>query len=86
VVTLLSTTVQVIIDVEETRLSQLRIGQSALIRATAYADQPIPGIVERVAPQLDAATRTVQVTIRPNDEDGLLAPGMSTQVELLDGR
>jgi multidrug resistance efflux pump len=84
VVTLLSPLAKVTIDVEETRLSQLQVGQPALIRATAYPDQPIPGVVERIAPQLDAATRTVQVTIRPDDPDGLLAPGMSTQVELLD--
>jgi multidrug resistance efflux pump len=83
VVTLLSPTVKVTIDVEETRLSQLQTGQSALIRATAYPDQPLTGIVELIAPQLDAAKRTVQVTIRPDDPDGLLAPGMSTQVELL---
>jgi multidrug resistance efflux pump len=83
VATLLSPTVKVTINVEETRLRQLQAGQSALIRATAYPDRPIPGIVERIAPQLDATTRTVQVTIRPDDPEGLLAPGMSTQVELL---
>jgi multidrug resistance efflux pump len=81
--TLLSPTVQVMIDVEETRLSQLRIGQPALIRVVAYPDRTFEGTVALIAPELDPATRTVEVTIRPDDPEGVLAPGMSSTVELL---
>jgi HlyD family secretion protein len=81
-VTLLSTSVKVTIAVEETRLSQLRIGQPALISVAAYPERSFTGAVALIAPELDPATRTVQVTIRPQDADGLLAPGMSATVEL----
>lgn len=81
--TLLSQDVRVTIPVEEARLSQLAIGQPARISVAAYPGRAFAGAVAIVAPELDPATRTVQVTIRPTDDEGLLAPGMSATVELL---
>jgi HlyD family secretion protein len=81
-ITLLSTNVKLTIAVEETRLSQLRIGQPAFISVAAYPERSFTGEIALIAPELDPATRTVQVTIRPQDADGLLAPGMSATVEL----
>lgn len=83
VATLLSQTVRVNVAVEESRLSQLAVGQPALIRAAAYPGRTFNGVVAIIAPELDPATRTVQVTIRPDDAETLLAPGMSATVELL---
>jgi HlyD family secretion protein len=80
--TLLSPTVNVTIAVEEARLGLLSPGQPALLRVTAYPDRVFAGVVEAIAPELDPATRTVKVTIRPEDPDGLLRPGLSAQVEL----
>jgi multidrug efflux pump subunit AcrA (membrane-fusion protein) len=80
--TLLSPTVNVTIAVEEARLGQLSPGQPAIVRVTAYPDLVFAGVVESIAPELDPATRTVEVTIRPEDPDGLLRPGLSAQVEL----
>ena len=81
--TLLSQDVRVTIPVEEARLNQLAIGQPAQISVAAYPGRTIAGTVAIIAPELDPATRTVQVTIRPTDDEGLLAPGMSATVELL---
>ncbi len=81
--TLLSQDVRVTIPVEEARLSQLAIGQPARISVAAYPGRTFAGAVAIIAPELDPATRTVQVTIRPMDDEGLLAPGMSATVELL---
>ena len=83
VATLLSQTVRINVAVEESRLSQLAVGQPALIRAAAYPGRTFNGVVAIIAPELDPATRTVQVTIRPDDAEALLAPGMSATVELL---
>lgn len=82
-VTILSREVRVTIAVEENRISQLAVGQPALIYVDAYPDRAIEGTVAIIAPELDAGTRTVQVTIRPNDVASELAPGMSATVELL---
>jgi len=84
VVTLLSPAVKITIAVEEARLSQLQIGQKALIRVDAYPDQTFEGAVAIIAPELDANTRTVQVTIRPTGDADVLAPGMSATVELVE--
>jgi len=84
VVTILSQAVKITIAVEEARLSQLQIGQKALIRVDAYPDQTFDGAVAIIAPELDANTRTVQVTIRPTGDADVLAPGMSATVELVE--
>ncbi|MBK8048284.1 MAG: efflux RND transporter periplasmic adaptor subunit [Anaerolineales bacterium] len=84
VLTLLSNDVRVTIAVEETRLPQLKIGQPAIIRTEAYPGRTFAGAVAIIAPELDPTTRTVQVTIRPADNDaGLLNPGMSATAELV---
>jgi len=84
VVTLLSQAVKITIAVEEARLSQLQIGQKALIRVDAYPDQTFEGAVAIIAPEIDANTRKVQVTIRPTGDADVLAPGMSATVELVE--
>ena len=81
--TLLSNHVRVTVQVEETRLASLADGQPALIRVDAYPDRTFAGVIAYIAPELDAATRTVQVAITPDDPEGLLRPGMSATVELI---
>jgi multidrug resistance efflux pump len=81
---ILSNDVRINIPVEETRLGNLRVGQAALVRVDAYPDRVFNGEVSIIAPELDPATRTVQVTVRPQDEERRLAPGMSATVELLE--
>jgi HlyD family secretion protein len=83
---ILSNDVRVNIPVEETRLGSLRIGQPARVRVDAYPDRIFNGEVSIIAPELDPSTRTVQVTIRPQDEERRLAPGMSATVELLENQ
>ncbi len=80
---LLSPTNKIVIPVEENRMSQLRIGQKAHIRVNAYPDQIFEGSVDAIAPQLDPATRTVRVTVRPTGDATGLTPGMFATVELL---
>lgn len=84
-VTLLSNEVKITIAVEEARLSQIQIGMPATIRVDAYPDRVFAGEVAIIAPELDAATRTVQVTIRPTEDAAVLAPGMFATVELVLG-
>jgi HlyD family secretion protein len=83
VATIMSHENEVVIQVEETQLADLRAGQSASLLVDAYPNRLFEGEVIRIAPELNPATRTVAVTIRPLDEERLLAPGMFTTVELL---
>jgi multidrug efflux pump subunit AcrA (membrane-fusion protein) len=81
-VTLLSPEVKIMIAVEEARLRQLQVGLPVVIRVDAYPDLTFTGAIAIIAPELDPATRTVQVTIRPTEEASVLAPGMFATVEL----
>lgn len=83
VIMLLSPDTKIIIPVEETRLPELRLGQQAIIRVNAYPDRTFAGTVTIIAPALDAATRTVPVTIEPAEPAPELAPGMYASVDLL---
>ncbi len=82
VTTLLSRVMDVVIQVEEYRLDEIEIGQSATLSVDAYPGQIFQGELVRIAPELDPATRTVAVTIRPDDSADQLAPGMFATVEL----
>ena len=79
---LISPEVEVIISVEETRLAALSAGQPAVIHVDAYPDRAYDGEIAIIAPTLDPATRTVQVTIRPTGDAADLAPGMFATVAL----
>lgn len=82
---LFSPTVKIVIPVEENRISQLKIGQAALIQVNAYPGQTFEGVLTAIAPQLDAATRTARVTVEPLAENAQLTPGMFATVELITG-
>jgi HlyD family secretion protein len=75
--------VKIEVAVEETRLSQIALGQPAQIRVNAYPDAVFEGVVAIIAPALDVASRTVQVTIRPTGDAADLRPGMYATVEFL---
>jgi len=83
--TLVSQEVKLMIAVEEAAMGSLRIGQPVSIQVAAWPERTFAGTVKTIAPALDPATRTVQVTIIPtDDEDGSLIPGMSATVTLLE--
>ena len=82
VMELLSPENEIVVAVEESRLSDVEIGLPVTIRVDAYPGRTFDGQVIRVAPELNAATRTVDVTIQPVDEESLLAPGMFATVEI----
>jgi len=50
----------------------------------AWPGQSFAGQIKTIAPALDAATRTVRVTIVPTEEETSLLPGMSATVTLLE--
>ena len=83
VATILSHEVKVVIPVEEYRLSELSLDQHAIIRVDAYPDRLFEGVISMIAPELDSATRSVQVTLKPISEGSNdLRPGMFATVDL----
>jgi len=85
VMILFSHDMKILISVEESRSQAVYVGQSATIRVDAYPERIFTGEVSAIAPTFDAATRTVQVTVRPTGPDATdLASGMFATVTLME--
>lgn len=80
--TLVSRSAGIDLAVSQEIVGQLATGQAADIRSPGVPGQTIPGIVHSVSPAADPRTRTFQVRIVPQDQDGRLHPGMSASVSL----
>ncbi len=74
---------EAVIDVEENRIQEVRPGQHAAIKVSAYPDEDFPAVVTSVAPVADPATHTFTVKVTPVDEAGKLRSGMYANLALL---
>jgi RND family efflux transporter MFP subunit len=79
----ISNDIDVVVEVEESRLDQIVAEQNGAVRVTAYPGRDFPAFVTRVAPIADSSTHTFAVTMIPIDEGGLLRPGMFAEVSIL---
>jgi cobalt-zinc-cadmium efflux system membrane fusion protein len=75
-------TIWVLADVPEARLTQLSEGAAAHITVTAGGSHAFPGTVAYISPELDPATRTARVRIAVPNPDMRLRPGMYAEVEI----
>jgi HlyD family secretion protein len=83
VVRFLSNEVEVLINVEESRLGQIFKGQHAALRVPAFPGVDFPAVVTSVAPAADKDTHTFVIKITPLDEERRLRTGMSVDLSLL---
>ena len=81
IVTLISPEVEVVINVEESGLGRVKVGQPAIITVAAYPGEEFAATVAALAPNLDPRSRTLAVRIRPDTTDKLL-DGMFAQVRV----
>ncbi len=77
--------VKTVVPVPEGDLSRVSPGLSAQIRVDAYPDRVYRGVVTRISPVLNPATRTADIEIEVPNESGLLKPGMFARVSLKAG-
>lgn len=71
---------QVEVDVSESSIEQITVGQPAEIVLDAYPDVRYPGYVAKVVPTADRAKATVQVKVAFRRYDGRVLPDMSAKV------
>jgi RND family efflux transporter MFP subunit len=83
VILFVSDQVEVVVDVEESRIARIESGLPASLRVSAYPDQDFPAVVTSVAPVADSGTHTFAVTVSPADGNGRLRSGMYAKVALL---
>ena len=75
--------VKVNFRIPERQLMQVKHGQKGRIRVSAYSERAFEGEVDLIAPEVDAATRTVGVRLIAPNAEGLLKPGMCARIELV---
>ncbi|MEP7225964.1 MAG: efflux RND transporter periplasmic adaptor subunit [Gemmatimonadales bacterium] len=80
--------VQVRTLVDETDIGKVQPGQRATVTVDAFPNRPFSGTVLKVEPQAQTEQNVTMfpVLVRIGNEEGLLRPGMNTEVEIHVGR
>jgi RND family efflux transporter MFP subunit len=73
---------EVVINVPESRLADLRAADRIAVAVLAAPDRPYAGVIREVAPNADPATRTFAVKITLADADAAVQLGMTANVAL----
>ena len=83
IVSVISNDVEMVLGVEESQIGQVKEDQKAEISVSAYPGVVFPATVAVIAPAADPKSRTFEVRVRPDSNDGRLRPGMFAQVNIL---
>jgi RND family efflux transporter MFP subunit len=83
VASIISSEVEVPLNVEEGQIGQVSPGQNAALVVNAYPGRSFPALVTSVAPAADARTHTFVVKVTPADGKALLRSGMYANVSIL---
>ena len=75
--------VKVRVNIVERDIPKVKEGKPAKIRVDAYPGEVFKGMVERVSPVVDLASRTAMVEINIPNSDHRLKPGMFARVNIL---
>jgi HlyD family secretion protein len=76
-------TLEVVADVNESSIGQLREGQAAEVSVDAFPNQKWKGVLRQIIPTADRAKATVQVKVKIIDPGDRLLPEMSSSVSFL---
>ena len=79
-------TVRMVANLVEKDFKRVRQGAQALVEVDAFPNEQFTGIVSRVAPVFDPATRTATMEIEVPNPGYRLKPGMYARVRLTAGR
>jgi membrane fusion protein, copper/silver efflux system len=73
-------TIWVLAEVYEQNLSDIKVGQTAMLHMTAYPEEPFEGKVSFIYPSISEATRTLKVRLEFANHGMHLRPGMYGEV------
>ncbi len=79
-------TVWVVCDVFENDLANVRLGEPADIKLTAFPDRILKGKISNIGSILDPNIRTAKVRIEVPNPGGMMRPGMFASVTLFSGQ
>ena len=75
-------TIEAVLNVPEKELAKMQVGQFARVRVDALESDYFEGVVDRIAPEVDATTGTFRVTVALVNARDLLKPGMFARVNV----
>jgi len=72
------------IDLQETDLGRLKVGQRARVRPDAYPDRTYAAYLEEIAPSANRQKGTVRLKVRVEEPDPYLRVDLAAKVEMLE--
>lgn len=75
--------VEVVVDVPEKRIDQVRRGQPVEISVVSYPDRVFYGTIDKLSPVVDPASRTLETRIRVVNRGYQLKPGMFAEAGII---
>jgi RND family efflux transporter MFP subunit len=72
------------VDVSESNLARVKVGQPCEIQLDALPDSRFPGAVHMIVPTADRSKASVMVKVRFRDPDPRILPEMSARVAFLE--
>lgn len=82
VVTLVSSDLEITVNIEENRLSQLKANLPATISTPAYPGQSYTGKVVNISPAADVRSHTFPMKVVPDNNGGKLKAGMYVELKI----
>lgn len=73
---------KIVINVSETEYALVKKGMDARVTFDTYGDEVFNGVISKILPTVDPATRTFAVEIDVPNSDSRILPGMFARVEL----
>ena len=74
---------QVEVDIDESKLARVSLGQRCVISPVSYPDKRYQGQVAEIAPEANRAKGTVQVKVQILEPDRFLTPELTATVDLV---
>ena len=74
------------IDIPEQAIPEVRVGQSVSVTTSAWPDRNFSGRVARIAPNVSATSRTLNVEAEIDNSGGAMKPGQFATVRILQER
>jgi multidrug efflux pump subunit AcrA (membrane-fusion protein) len=86
VLRLVSTAMEIRVEVDESNLADLAPGQPAVVSSSTFPGQAFDGTVREIAAAVDQARGTVTVTVAPAAPPAWLRPGQTVNVNIVTNR
>lgn len=74
---------EIIVYVAERFISKMKTGLPARITTEAYPGKTFKGTIRELSPVVDPASRTLEIKLHVDDQEGLLKSGMFASVKLI---